>query len=362
MKKALALLLLAAMLTAPLAGCDSSDDTPTQTTEGKGNSTTASTTADPNGDAASTTTVSPDDPGNDTPADPQPVSDFEYEVGEDGGITITKYIGTDTDVVIPEKIDGKDVTVIGSYVFSYANNSKVTSVDMPNTVKVIEGGAFMHNKELTTVRLSKSLNEINGGAFEGCVNLSTIQLPATLNKIDMRAFAECTSLKQIKIPKSVKEWYSESFAFCGLENVVLEEGLTILGETAFSGTNIKSIEIPGSVKVVPRGIFSRCKILETVILNEGIEAIDATAFRNSTSLTEIVIPDTVEKCSEFAFIGCTALTKVKFEGNAPSDFKNQDAGLEELYADWRATFTVYYHEGAEGFTTPEWNGYKTEIW
>ena len=355
MKKTLTLLLLAAMLTAPLAGCGTTDDTPTQTTEGADNDSTNSTTA-------STTAGTDDTIPEYNPSDANPASDFEYEVGEDGGITITKYIGTDTDVVIPEKIDGKNVTVIGSYVFSYANNSKVASIDMPNTVTVIEGGAFMHNKELTTVRLSKSLNEINGGAFEGCVNLSIIQLPATLNKIDMRAFAECTSLKQIKIPKSVKEWYSESFAFCGLENVVLEEGLTILGETAFSGTNIKSIESPGSVKVVPRGIFSRCKILETVILNEGIETIDATAFRNSTSLAEIVIPNTVVKCSEFAFIGCTALTKVKFEGNAPSDFKNQDAGLEELYADWRAPFTVYYHEGATGFTTPEWMGYKTEIW
>lgn len=335
--------LLAALLAAPLTGCDTADngDEPTKTTtEGKGNDNTI-----PEYNAS----------------DANPASDFEYTVGADG-VTITKYIGTDTDVVIPEKIEGKDVTVIERDVFSYSYNSKVVSVDMPDTVKVIEDGVFMHNKALTTVRLSNSLVEIGGSAFDGCTNLSTIQLPATLTKIGMRAFADCTSLKQIKIPKSVTEWQSESFALSGLETIELEEGLTVLGETAFGGTNIKSIEIPGSIKIIPSGVFSLCGKLETVILNAGIEKIEVQAFRKNTSLTEIVIPNTVTACSEFAFNECTALKKVKFEGNAPSEFKNQDAGLEELIGSSRATFTVYYHEGATGFTTPEWNGYKTEIW
>ena len=341
MKKALAFLLLAALLATPLTGCDKGDsDEPAKTT----------------------TDNKADDIPEYNAADANPASDFEYKVGEDGGITITKYIGTDTDVVIPEKIDGKNVTVIGGDTFSYAYNSKVVTLDMPNTVKVIEGGAFMHNKVLTTVRLSNSLSEIGGSAFEGCTNLSTIQLPATLAKIGMRAFAECTSLKQIKIPKSVMEWQSESFALSGLETIELEEGLIVLGETAFGGTNIKSIKIPGSVKIIPRNVFSLCEKLETVILNEGIEKIEVQAFRKNTSLTEIVIPNTVTACSEFAFNECTALKKVKFEGNAPSEFKNEDTSLEELIGSSRAPFTIYYHEGTEGFTSPEWNGYKTEIW
>lgn len=341
MKKALTFLLLAALLATSLTACDTadSDDEPTKiTTENKDSGIPEYNAADAN-----------------------PASDFEYKVGKDG-ITITKYIGTDTDVVIPEKIDGKDVTVIERDVFSYGYNSKVVSVDMPDTVNVIAGGAFMYNKALTTVRLSNSLSEIGGSAFEGCINLSTIQLPATLTKIGMRAFAECTSLKQIKIPKSVTEWNSDSFVFSGLETIELEDGLTVLGETAFGGTKIKSIEIPGSVKVIPHGVFSRCEKLETVVLNKGIETIERIAFRNNTSLTKIIIPDTVVTCSEFAFIECTALEKVQFEGNAPSEFKNQDAVLEEVYTSSRATFTVYYHEGAEGFTSPEWNGYKTQIW
>ena len=43
---------------------------------------------------------------------------FEYEVNEDGGVTITKYTGNDTEVVIPSKIGGKKVTSIGDKAFA----------------------------------------------------------------------------------------------------------------------------------------------------------------------------------------------------------------------------------------------------
>lgn len=49
----------------------------------------------------------------------KPVEDFEYEENEDGGITITRYIGEETEVVIPEKINEKNVTVIGKDAFSF---------------------------------------------------------------------------------------------------------------------------------------------------------------------------------------------------------------------------------------------------
>ena len=49
-----------------------------------------------------------------------PASDFRYEENHQGGITITSFVGNDTDIIIPAKIDEKDVTYIGDSAFIYA--------------------------------------------------------------------------------------------------------------------------------------------------------------------------------------------------------------------------------------------------
>ncbi len=296
MKKTMALLLLTAMLTAPLAGCSDTDDTLALTTEGADQGT--------------------DNIPEYNAAEANPASDFEYEVNDDGGITITKYIGTDTDVVIPEKIDGKNVTVIGEGAFR--ENQTLTLVAIPDTVWLIDEAAFVFCNNLTTVRLSQNLEVIFTSAFDSCKKLSNIRLPGSLTHIGERAFAMCESLKQITIPAScyhndAKEYYMSmfyAFAYSGLESVVIEEGVQFIPSFAFLETNIK----------------------------------------------EIVIPASVEKIASDAFKNCANLKKIQFEGNAPQNFIANETQGED------APFTIYYHEGAEGFTTPEWNGYKTEIW
>ena len=63
---------------------------------------------------------------------------FQYEVNNNGEVTITKYIGTDTDVDIPSKIDGKPVTSIGEYAFyNYNDLISVTMFQIKNPVSAI---------------------------------------------------------------------------------------------------------------------------------------------------------------------------------------------------------------------------------
>ena len=88
MKKTIALLLLTTVLLLCFTGCEISLF--------KGNQTTQTT---PNEEV--------------TELQPNPASDFEYEVRDEGGIKIKKYIGKGTQVIIPKTIDEKEVAVIG---------------------------------------------------------------------------------------------------------------------------------------------------------------------------------------------------------------------------------------------------------
>ena len=80
--------------------------------------------------------------------------DFKYVVNEDTEeetITITGYTGTDSNVVIPEEIDGKKVVKLGSRAF--VANQYLTAVTIPSTVTAIGSAAFANCKNLTTVSL-----------------------------------------------------------------------------------------------------------------------------------------------------------------------------------------------------------------
>lgn len=330
------------MLTVPLAGCSDTDDTPAKTTEG----------AD-NGNA--------DNIPEYNAADANPASDFEYTVSEDGGITITKYVGTDTDVVIPEKIDGKNVTVIGEGAFR--NNQTIRSVTMSDKITIIDIAAFDSCASLTAVLLSNNVDQIRAQAFGNCRLLSRIDLPDSLSYIGASAFYLCEALKSISIPANcfrivdggLIQESQYAFAKSGLETVELAEGIEIIQTGLFSGTKNTEIVLPSTVQVIDGEAFANCENLKDIVLNEGVKKIHHS-FISNTSVKEIIIPQSVERLDATAFKNASSLEKVYFEGNIPEGFDIQEAHGEVK------TFTIYYHEGATGFTSPEWNGYKTEIW
>jgi hypothetical protein len=286
-----------------------------------------------------------------------PASEFEYSENEDGTITIKKYEGSATDVVIPQAIDNKPVTRIDNGCFW--NRRSLISVTLPESVKEIGAAAFEECRSLEAVTLPSSLKIIENQAFENCFMLSDISLPEGLTEIHGDAFAYCSNLKSVRIPSSVTTWMSSAFFSSGLTSVQIENGVTYIPDAAFAHTNISELILPSSVETIGRHAFYNCQELRSVSLNEGLVTIGSAsfgAFKACTKLTEIVIPHTVTTINDFVFEGCESLEKVYFEGNAPENF------IYGYISPSRVTYTICYHENATGFTAPEWNGYPTQIW
>ena len=72
----------------------------------------------------------------------QVYGDFKYEVNDDNTITITKYTGNGGTVVIPDTIDGKSVTSIGTDTFYKCTG--LTNIVIPDSVTSIGYGAFSY--------------------------------------------------------------------------------------------------------------------------------------------------------------------------------------------------------------------------
>jgi hypothetical protein len=88
-------------------------------------------------------------------------ADFQTKANSDGSVTITKYTGWDKDIVIPEKIGGQTVTAIGEAAFK---NADLTSVTIPDSVKIIRESAFEGNK-LAKLIFGKGVTYIEKKAF-----------------------------------------------------------------------------------------------------------------------------------------------------------------------------------------------------
>lgn len=147
---------------------------------------------------------------------------FEYGFNNDG-VEIKSYIGTDPEVRIPSKINGKRVTSIR--ISSYGNDySFVTSVVIPEGVTVIDDYAFKGCSSLTSVVIPESVTKIGTDAFMDCSSLESVTIPKSVTEIKVMAFWGCTSLKYVEIPESVTNIEGCVFVKCPSLTIRAPEG------------------------------------------------------------------------------------------------------------------------------------------
>ena len=105
---------------------------------------------------------------------------------------------TDADIIIPEYIDGYQVTAISADAFK--NDTTLRSVYMPDSITSIATGGNFLNKY---------------GAFSGCTSLSHVWLSASLTSIGKYTFMECSSLSSIaNFSVNIKDIGSYAFSNC----------------------------------------------------------------------------------------------------------------------------------------------------
>lgn len=147
--------------------------------------------------------------------------------------TITKYVESDTVVVIPSKINGVTVETIGHAAFE---KSAVTSVTIPDSVTAILDRAFANCFQLTNISIPNSVTSIGFSAFEHCTSLKSITLPSSLSFISGSLFSGCSQLTTIHIPDSVPSIQSYAFYHCrNLETIRIPVSVTLIETDAFAG-------------------------------------------------------------------------------------------------------------------------------
>ena len=161
------------------------------------------------------------------------------------------------------------VTTLGDnilyYSYSDSNNDfhsfhpNLREVKLPEGLSCIGASAFCDSPELTEVKIPSTVTKIKDSAFSRCTGLTKIELPPQLEEVGYSSFYGCSGLTEITIPSSVKTIRSGAFEECyNLESVTLSEGIREIGTEAFKRTNLKSLNIPKSVKKLGHDIVYNC--------------------------------------------------------------------------------------------------------
>ena len=218
---------------------------------------------------------------------------YSYKV-DNGEITIVKYSlfknDLEKDIVIPSVIEGKPVTQIDA--FAFHENSQLTSVTIPGSVRSIGDGAFSESWSLQTVTISEGVTSIGSGVFKFSKSLTSVTLPASLTSIDENPFSYCSQLTEINVSP-------ENSEFSSVDGILYTKNLDKI--IAYPGGREGDFIVPDSVEDIGISAFEGCKELNSVTISGNVRTISDRAFSGCSSLQEIEIPEGVTSIGDNAF-------------------------------------------------------------
>ena len=240
--------------------------------------------------------------------------------------------------------------------------SGIKEIEIPNNVKTIERKCFKDCSDLLSVTIHEGIDVIPESCFENCLSLKQVTLPEGIISIEKNAFKNCLDLEEIVLPKTLISLDATAFKACyslkklvipsgttdiinfielkdivklefeeghplykvvnnsivegdrklvlSLGSNIVLEGIETIGRNAFLKSNIESITIPSSVKMIETTAFKDCKFLKEVILPDSILEIANGAFSGCVSLKEIRLPKNIQTLNKKVFERCFRLEKV----------------------------------------------------
>lgn len=198
----------------------------------------------------------------------------------EGGVEITEYIGSETNITIPETLGGKTVVGIGQGAFLFnSNKANITKITVPETVTYIGSAAFDALSSLTSINIPSRVKRIESDTFLGCSSLASITIPYGVEFIGNGAFRHDAALTEIIIPCSVKTIQNDAFGLCnGLTSVVIPDSVTYMGKAFNSCSGLKNVVIGNGLTSISETLtFAGCPI-ETITLPAGLTKINGNNF------------------------------------------------------------------------------------
>lgn len=244
-----------------------------------------------------------------------------------------EYIGDYAFIKVPMKSfvlpEGSMLYNIGMNAFTY---SSIELLDLSNAVPtygenglVLDYWSFSSCENLKEVIFPKNAPYVIGvEAFKGCSSLKEIDLTGTAG-ISYNAFRNCTGLEKAILPEGLEAVSQGLFNGCSsLKEVEIPSSVKYIYSDAFRGTGITELYLGKNIETIGDNVFRDCVNLRKLVFEEGFDGLKDDpktrqiceyAFAYCTSLTEVVLPNSVTTLPYATFLSCNNLSDIVISGN-----------------------------------------------
>ena len=269
---------------------------------------------------------------------------MQYSTNGDGTCSVYVTVTRISEVVIPNYSKAGDLVTELSERFATHTSSMLTSVTLPEGLRIIGDYAFYNCIKLTSINIPDSLRRIGESAFQSAalIDVQTLQLPEGLVSIGDEAFWGCF-IGEVIIPSTVTELGESAFRGCSvlksitfaegfsmtalppffasecaeLTTLTIPESVTDIGESAFYlCTSLADTELPAGLLTVGDRAFVGCPIAGLTI-PDGVTSLGEEAFADNNVLEAITIPASVTFMGDYLFTSCSSLTEIVFAEGSP---------------------------------------------
>jgi uncharacterized repeat protein (TIGR02543 family) len=184
-------------------------------------------------------------------------------------------------VVIPS-----GVTSIGNSAFNRvgrpADEYRITSVTLSNTVTSVGTQAFDNNKGITSLTLGTGLTSIGSNGFNNLYGLTSLVIPGNVTTIGEWAFGNNQALTSL----------------------TLNEGLVSVGFAAFWANRVQTLVLPNSLTSLSNGAgFGNNPHMQNLTLGSSLATIGARSFEGNSGILSLNIPNATTSLGATAFSG-----------------------------------------------------------
>lgn len=289
--------------------------------------------------------------------------DYEYTLLDDETVSIVRYLGTGSQVAVPDSLGGYPVGEISYEAFR--DNGTLLTVSLPEGIRAIGPHAFAYCENLQDVSLPGSLEEIGQGAFFVCRSLVTIQLPHGLASVGEYAFSACDMLAAFTMEGSGTNYEVIGGVLFDRRTLALAAypagrpdpayavpaGTLLIMPCAFFGAlQLKRLTLPARMEYIGPRAFWGTYNLTALNIPEGVLRIDDDAIAECYSLEEVTLPGSLKELGIGVFANSYSLTNIQIApGNTA--FTSRDGVLYDLGMTKLLAFPC--GSGMEDFAIPD---------